>query len=121
MIEHLPLARVVELVDSPASGAGARKGVRVRLPPRAPQKNQTERSGFSVFLRESLALQGFPGFPSFLCVVIFYAFLTILSALYHTKCNRLSPYDCADNGRPGADPVVLIKMVLIQQLYEIPH
>ena len=35
--EHLPLARVVELVDSPASGAGARKGVRVRLPPRAPQ------------------------------------------------------------------------------------
>ena len=28
---------MVELVDSPASGAGARKGVRVRLPPRAPQ------------------------------------------------------------------------------------
>ena len=33
-----PLARVVELVDSLASGASARKGVRVRLPPRAPQK-----------------------------------------------------------------------------------
>ena len=32
-----PLARVVELVDSLASGASARKGVRVRLPPRAPQ------------------------------------------------------------------------------------
>ena len=36
-------ARVVELVDSLASGASARKGVRVRLPPRAPnaerQKN----------------------------------------------------------------------------------
>lgn len=31
-------ARVVELVDSLASGASARKGVRVRLPPRAPQK-----------------------------------------------------------------------------------
>ena len=31
-----PLARVVELVDSLASGASARKGVRVRLPPRAP-------------------------------------------------------------------------------------
>ena len=30
-------ARVVELVDSLASGASARKGVRVRLPPRAPQ------------------------------------------------------------------------------------
>ena len=33
-----PLARVVELVDSLASGASARKGVRVRLPPRAPTK-----------------------------------------------------------------------------------
>ena len=32
-----PLARVVELVDSLASGASARKGVRVRLPPRAPK------------------------------------------------------------------------------------
>ena len=31
-------ARVVELVDSLASGASARKGVRVRLPPRAPKK-----------------------------------------------------------------------------------
>ena len=26
----------------------------------------------------------------------------------------LSPYYCHDNGRPGIDPVVLIKMVLIQ-------
>ena len=33
---------------------------------------------------------------------------------------RLSPYYCADNGRPGADPVVLIKMVLLQHLYGIP-
>ena len=32
-------ARVVELVDSLASGASARKGVRVRLPPRAPQRD----------------------------------------------------------------------------------
>ena len=31
-------ARVVELVDSLASGASARKGVRVRLPPRAPEE-----------------------------------------------------------------------------------
>lgn len=30
---------------------------------------------------------------------------------------RLSPYYCADNGRPGSDPVVLIKMVLLQHLY----
>ena len=33
-------ARVVELVDSLASGASARKGVRVRLPPRAPKKEE---------------------------------------------------------------------------------
>ena len=31
-------ARVVELADSLASGASARKGVRVQLPPRAPIK-----------------------------------------------------------------------------------
>lgn len=30
---------MVELVDSLASGASARKGVRVRLPPRAPQRD----------------------------------------------------------------------------------
>ena len=30
------------------------------------------------------------------------------------------PYYCHDNGRPGTDPVVLIKMVLIQHLYGIP-
>ena len=34
-------ARVVELVDSLASGASARKGVRVRLPPRAPTERDT--------------------------------------------------------------------------------
>ncbi len=33
-----PLARVVELVDSLASGASVRKDVRVRLPPRAPER-----------------------------------------------------------------------------------
>ncbi len=27
---------------------------------------------------------------------------------------------CKDNGRPGIDPVVLFKMVLIQHLYGIP-
>lgn len=31
----------------------------------------------------------------------------------------LSPYYCHDNGRDGTDPVVLIKMVLIQHLYGI--
>ena len=39
--ELKPLARVVELVDSLASGASARKGVRVRLPPRAPKQKAT--------------------------------------------------------------------------------
>ena len=38
--ELKPLARVVELVDSLASGASARKGVRVRLPPRAPRRSK---------------------------------------------------------------------------------
>ncbi len=33
---------------------------------------------------------------------------------------RLSPYYCADVGRPGIDPVVLIKMVLIQHLFGLP-
>lgn len=33
---------------------------------------------------------------------------------------KLKPYYCADNGRRGTDPVVLIKMVLIQHLYGIP-
>ncbi|MBR6096505.1 MAG: IS5/IS1182 family transposase, partial [Oscillospiraceae bacterium] len=33
---------------------------------------------------------------------------------YEWLYERLSPYYCHDNGRPGTDPVVLIKMVLIQ-------
>ena len=33
---------------------------------------------------------------------------------------RLAPCYCHDNGRPGTDPVVLIKMVLIQHLFGIP-
>ena len=36
---------------------------------------------------------------------------------YDWLYERLSPYYCADNGRPGTDPVVLIKMVLIQHLF----
>ena len=39
---------------------------------------------------------------------------------YEWLYERLSPYYCHDNGRPGTDPVVLIKMVLIQHLYGIP-
>ena len=27
---------------------------------------------------------------------------------YDWLYERLSPYDCADNGRPGTDPIVLI-------------
>ena len=32
---------------------------------------------------------------------------------YEWLYERLEPYYCHDNGRPGTDPVVLIKMVLI--------
>ncbi len=39
---------------------------------------------------------------------------------YEWLYERLDPYYCHDNGRPGADPVVLIKMVLIQRLFGIP-
>ena len=42
-------ARVVELVDSLASGASARKGVRVRLPPRAPKKKNICLAGVLLF------------------------------------------------------------------------
>ena len=38
---------------------------------------------------------------------------------YEWLYDRLAPYYCHDNGRPGADPVVLIKMVLIQHLFGI--
>lgn len=38
---------------------------------------------------------------------------------YDWLYERLSPYYCHDNGRPGIDPVVIIKMVLIQHLYGI--
>ena len=39
---------------------------------------------------------------------------------YEWIYERLEPYYCQDNGRPGTDPVVLIKMVLIQHLFGIP-
>ena len=35
---------------------------------------------------------------------------------YEWLYDRLTPYYCHDNGRPGTNPVVLIKMVLIQHL-----
>ena len=38
---------------------------------------------------------------------------------YDWLYERLRPYYCTDNGRPGTDPVVLIKMVLIQHLFGI--
>ena len=38
---------------------------------------------------------------------------------YDWLYKRLDPYYCHDNGRPGTDPVVLIKMVLIQHLFGI--
>ena len=39
---------------------------------------------------------------------------------YEWLYERIGPYYCHDNGGPGADPVVLIKMVLIQHLFGIP-
>lgn len=39
---------------------------------------------------------------------------------YKWLYERLSPLYCHDNGRNGTDPVVLIKMVLIQHLFGIP-
>ena len=38
---------------------------------------------------------------------------------YEWLYERLNPYYCHDNGCPGTDPVVLIKMVLIQHLFGI--
>jgi len=38
---------------------------------------------------------------------------------YDWLYERLSPYYCHDNGRPGIDPVIIIKIVLIQHLYGI--
>lgn len=38
---------------------------------------------------------------------------------YEWMYEKLSPYYCHDNGRDGTDPVVLIKMVLIQHLFGI--
>ena len=35
---------------------------------------------------------------------------------YEWLYDRLTPYYCHGNGRPGTNPVVLIKMVLIQHL-----
>ena len=39
---------------------------------------------------------------------------------YEWLYERLDSYYCRDNGRPGTDPVVLVKMVLIQHLFGIP-
>lgn len=39
---------------------------------------------------------------------------------YDWLYERLEPYYCHDNDRPGTDPFVLIKMVLIQHLFGIP-
>ncbi len=38
---------------------------------------------------------------------------------YEWLYERLEPFYCHDNGRPGTDPVILIKMVLIQHLFGI--
>ena len=59
-------ARVVELVDSLASGASARKGVRVRLPPRAPEQKDTTKVVSFCFPRALLFPSGDPVSVDFL-------------------------------------------------------
>lgn len=39
---------------------------------------------------------------------------------YEWLYRLLAPYYCHENGRPGIDPVILVKMVLIQHLFGIP-
>jgi len=39
---------------------------------------------------------------------------------YDWLYDRLSAYYCHDNGRDGTDPVVLVKMVLIEHLFGVP-
>ena len=39
---------------------------------------------------------------------------------YEWLYERLDPYYCPYNRRPGTDPILLIKMVLIQHLFGIP-
>ena len=39
---------------------------------------------------------------------------------YEWIYERMRPYSSADSGRPGTDPVVLVKTVLIQHLLGIP-
>ena len=39
---------------------------------------------------------------------------------YKWLYQRLDPYYCHHNRRPGTDPALLIKMVLIQHLFGIP-
>ena len=51
-------ARVVELVDSLASGASARKGVRVRLPPRAPKRKTSAKADVFLFGFRRPAVRG---------------------------------------------------------------
>ena len=63
-------ARVVELVDSLASGASARKGVRVRLPPRAPSRKPLKTLRFQGFC----CVYGQVFFPMFSPYRVFYAF-----------------------------------------------
>ena len=70
-----PLARVVELVDSLASGASARKGVRVRLPPRAPRRSKRHIVCSDFFTRvraHSFCCSSFPNHNRLRWVVIWF-------------------------------------------------
>ena len=61
-----PLARVVELVDSLASGASVRKDVRVRLPPRAPRRSKVNFAPtfFCLWQKNAIRLLPSSSFPN---------------------------------------------------------
>ena len=93
--ERAPLnARVVELVDSLASGASARKGVRVRLPPRAPRRSKLHIACSDFFQKSERAHCAAPPFqiePASL------GFDLVLGAI--SKENRFYPLITSEN--PG--------------------
>ena len=78
---------MVELVDSPASGAGVRKDVRVRLPPRAPNGISERVSRFLLVStwQNSENLRFFRDFGrirGFLFGAAFVAYLQALSTIF---------------------------------------
>ncbi len=98
-------ARVVELVDSLASGASARKGVRVRLPPRAPKrKTSALQMFFFLLLCPDIMGNLDPGWLSlYNSTIIFRSRLVI--------ARRAKPDAAIRNSRPQSLPLGPIPLV----------